>query len=199
MGMSTCGSVARSTTPGTPAMMSRTCCPRLRSLYRSSPKIFTATLVRLPESMWSIRWAIGCPTVMFMPGTSDRSPRRSARNAAFDLPGGSVYDTSISADSTPWACSSSSARPVLRAIPVTSGCDITTRSTARPSLSDSASEVPGMVTALMESAPSLNSGQEGPPQQRHRRRHGDDQDKGRRGDQPGVAQRPVTARGDRAI
>ena len=60
--------------------------------------------------------------------------------------------TMISETLTPSACSSSSARPVRRATPLTSGCDRRTRSTARPSWSDCWSEVPGSVTALMVKA-----------------------------------------------
>ena len=80
--MSICCSTERSTTPRTLAMTLRTCSASERSLYRSSPKILTAMLARVPESMWSMRCEIGWPMVMFIPGTSEKSLRSSAEESS---------------------------------------------------------------------------------------------------------------------
>ena len=100
---------------------------------------------------------MGCPIVISMPGINARSSRRACRNCSlFFSP--SSKETSISDDSTPWECSSSSALPVRRATDRTSGWLRIVFSAIAPRESDSASEVPGRVTALMVNAPSLNWG-----------------------------------------
>ena len=48
----------------------------------ASAKIFTATFARVPESMWSIRWEIGCPMLMVRPGMLARSCLSAARNSS---------------------------------------------------------------------------------------------------------------------
>ena len=160
--MSACGSSARSTRPGTSCSAATAWLPSARSMASSSPKILTAILARVPDSIWSMRWEIGCPMVILVPGTSDRRSRISSRTTARGRPPGSSR-TSISADSTPWTCSSSSARPVRRAVAATSGTSSSNRSMALPSAFDSARLVPGSVTALMTSAPSLNGGRKALP------------------------------------
>ena len=131
-------------------------------MFRSDPKILTAMFARAPDSMWSMRCEIGCPMVMLVPGTSDSRSRISSSTASCGRPPG-VSRTSISADSTPWTCSSSSARPVRRAVAATSGTSSSKRSMALPSASDSSRLVPGSVTALMTSAPSLKAGRNARP------------------------------------
>ena len=162
VGMSACGSSARSTRPGMSCIAVTTWFPSARSTPRSFPKILTATLARDPDSMWSIRCEIGWPTVMLVPGISDRRPRISCSTTSRGRPSGSSR-TSISADSTPWTCSSSSARPVRRAVATTSGTSSRRRSIALPSAFDSARLVPGSVTALMTRAPSLKAGRKARP------------------------------------
>ena len=51
-------------------MAAATCWPKRADVLRSSPKILTAMFARVPESMWSMRWEMGCPTVTFVPGRS---------------------------------------------------------------------------------------------------------------------------------
>jgi hypothetical protein len=103
-----------------------------------------------------MRCAIGPPMVTDI-GTTLSSFRSAARNSSFDREPGRNR-TSISAALTSWACSSSSARPVRRAVETTSGKDMRIFSTRWPRRSDSSSEVPGNVTAATVNAPSLNSG-----------------------------------------
>ena len=111
---------ARSTTPATCDISPCTWLASCRSVGRSSPKILTAMLARVPDSMWSMRCEIGCPIVTFVPGSSDTFCRSSSSTASR---GRSFISrrTSISADSTPCTCSSSSARPVRRAVEVDLG------------------------------------------------------------------------------
>jgi len=66
--------------------------------------------------------------------------------------------TPISAECTPSACSSSSARPVRRPTVLTSGTCNRRRSASRPTLLESASEIPGRNSIEMVSVPSLNDG-----------------------------------------
>ena len=80
--MSGCCSSDTSAVPSTAVMTFFTCSPSLRSVARSSPKIFTAMFARVPESMWSMRWEIGWPMVTFVPGTAESLRRRSARNSS---------------------------------------------------------------------------------------------------------------------
>jgi hypothetical protein len=61
------------------------------------------------------------------------------------------------------ACSSRSARPVLRMTEVTAGCAIRNRSSRETISSEVFSEVPGAVAAAMLSEPSLNSGKNDRP------------------------------------
>ena len=161
-GISTWVSTARSTAPGTAAIASRAAAAMRRNSARSVPKILTAIAARVPESMWSMRCEIGCPTENSRPGIIDSSSRsRASISSRSSKPGSSR--TSISEYSTPSACSSSSARPVRRATVITPGCLITTRSAARTNSSLCSSEVPGSVTAVRVSAPSWNSGRKAVP------------------------------------
>ena len=65
---------------------------------------------------------------------------------------------SISDTFTPKACSSSSARPVLRPTVCISGTESRIFSAMRPILSDSARDIPGIVLTLIVKEPSLNGG-----------------------------------------
>ncbi len=69
-----------------------------------------------------------------------------------------LRSTSISAECTPSACSSSSARPVRRPTVLTSGTCRMSRSAIRPTRLDSASEMPGRSSIEMVSVPSLKGG-----------------------------------------
>ena len=100
--------------------------------------------------------------VMLVPGTSERRSRISSSTTSRGRPPG-VSRTSISADSTPCTCSSNSALPVRRAVAATSGTSSSSRSMALPSAFDSVRLVPGSVTALMTSAPSLKVGRNARP------------------------------------
>ena len=109
-----------------------------------------------------MRCEIGWPIVTLVPGSSETFCRSSSSTASR---GRSFISsrTSISADSTPCTCSSSSALPVRRAVEVTSGTLSISRSRALPSAFESARLVPGIVTALTVKAPSLNSGRNDRP------------------------------------
>ena len=103
-----------------------------RSWERSSPKSLTAMFARVPESMWSIRCEIGPPIWMTMPG--DRREVRAERRRG-TRPSSARFSskrTSISAELTSCACSSSSARPVRRAVETPPGDDEEDRLDAAP-------------------------------------------------------------------
>ena len=102
-----------------PAMRFCSCSARLRSVSRSSPKILRAICARTPESMWSRRCEIGCPTLTAA-GSMARRERMSVTTSS-RLRLDRFRSTSISAECTPSACSSSSARPVRRPTVFTSG------------------------------------------------------------------------------
>ena len=133
------------------------CVPILYSLFKSFPKSLMAILAFVPESIASIRWDIGCPISMFTPLRIPNCWRTSARNSSL-LRLSRIKGASISETLTPKACSSSSARPVLRATVCISGISISISSVIRPILSDSSREMPGIVLTLMVSEPSLNGG-----------------------------------------
>ena len=170
MGTSACCSTVGSTTPG---MLSISCLTSLANCRRrvrlagslSGPKSLMATAARVPESMWSMRCEIGWPICTAIPGILAKSLRRAASNSALVRLGSPFssglsmsMETSISAPSTPMACSDSSARPCCRPTATTSGCDNKTSSIWRPSWFDSSKFVPGRVLAPSVSEPSLNSG-----------------------------------------
>ena len=94
---------------------------------------------------------------MFTPVSTDSFLRTSASTSAcvrsFSSNGASISDTF-----TPKACSSSSARPVLRATVFISGTVSSSFSARRPMLSDSSSEMPGRVLTLIVNDPSLKGG-----------------------------------------
>ena len=123
-----------------------------------------------------MRCEIGWPTVTFVPGSSDTFSRISRSTSSLDRSFISSR-TSISADSTPCTCSSSSARPVRRAVEATSGTPSSRRSSALPSAFESARLVPGIVTALTVSAPSLNSGRNERPAAEQGDQRGDQRDR----------------------
>ena len=116
-----------------------------------------AMLALVPESIASMRWLIGWPISIFAPVMVDNLARTSAtsswRERSFNSNG-----ASISLTLTPNACSSSSARPVLRATVCISGIDISNSSARCPILSDSAKEIPGNELILMVNEPSLKDG-----------------------------------------
>lgn len=116
-----------------------------------------AMFALVPESMWSMRWPMGCPMVRFAPETvPSRSPhlRHELGTGSFSKTNGA----SISAEFTPCACSSSSARPVRRVVTWISGTFSSSSSSRLPILLLSSNEMPGKLTAEMTSEPSLNSG-----------------------------------------
>ena len=155
-GISTCFSTVRSTRPGTVASCDRICSARPRSVSVSSPKILTAICARTPDSRWSSRWLMGWPMATCA-GSVDSLSRMSAMMASRSRPD-RWRSTSISAECTPSACSSSSARPVRRPTCVTSGTWRISVSATEPTLLASASEVPGCITNPSTSEPSLKAG-----------------------------------------
>src|SRR5947207_2666832 len=100
---------------------------------------------------------MGCPTSEVMPGICARFWRTSSMTSAWRRFSGRVT-TSISLALTPAACSSSSARPVLRVVETTSGVRWRVSSTIRPMRLDSCKEVPGGNDILIFNAPSLKGG-----------------------------------------
>ena len=126
-------------------------------LFRSSPNSLMAIFAFVPDNMASIRWLIGCPISMFapviVPSFSRTSATSSLRERSPSSNGASISDTF-----TPNACSSSSARPVLRATVCISGM-VNSNSSARcPILLLSSSEIPGRELILIVNEPSLKEG-----------------------------------------
>ena len=126
-------------------------------LFRSEPKILMAIFARVPESIWSILWEIGWPMVTLASLICESFSLTSSKNSS-RLLSSKRKGTSISDELTPCACSSNSARPVLRVVEITSGILNRASSTLLPILLLSSSDSPGNETAAMVSAPSLNSG-----------------------------------------
>ncbi len=157
-GRSICCSIFASTTPGTVDATALILLPMVNSLVRSSPKSFMAICASVPESMASIRCEIGWPISMLTPGRCDSLWRRSLTISLRERPWSRVYGASISLTFTPRECSSSSARPVLRATVRISGMDSIIFSASRPSWSLFSSDMPGRVLTLIVSEPSLNGG-----------------------------------------
>ena len=143
--------------PSTPAMERPICVARAYIRLRSSPKSLMAMLAFVPESMASIRCEMGWPTSTVSPFRSPSRWRTSARNSSRERLS-STNGASSSDAFTPRACSSSSARPVLRATVCISGISRRISSTIRPMRSDSSSDTPGIVATLMVSEPSLKGG-----------------------------------------
>ena len=131
--------------------------PRVNSLLRSSPKSLMAMLAFVPDSMASMRCEMGWPISTSAPLSVDSFCRTSATNSS-RLRSDSSNGASSSEVLTPRACSSSSARPVLRATVFISGIVMSRRSARLPMESDSASEMPGTLLTLMVNDPSLNDG-----------------------------------------
>ena len=131
--------------------------PVIWSVLRSGPKIFIAIAALVPESIWSMRWPSGCPTVTATPGMALSLALTSSKTSSFGrLP--SLKLTSISAPLVAWECSSRSPRPVRREVRTTSGMVSNSLSISSPSWSLTSSELPWPVTAEMVIEPSLKSG-----------------------------------------
>ena len=111
----------------------------------------------VPESIASMRCEIGCPISMFAPDRIDSFCLTSSSNSVW-LRSPNVKGASISHTLMPKACSSSSARPVLRATVRISGICMSNLSALRPIESLSSSEIPGSDEMLMVNDPSLNLG-----------------------------------------
>ena len=132
-------------------------CPVSCILLRSSPKIFMAMLDWVPDSMASIRCDMGCPISMFTPGMTESLLRISFITCSL-LRSERVNGASISEVFTPRACSSSSARPVLRATLFISGTVSSISSANFPVLSLSSNDSPGNALMFIVKEPSLNVG-----------------------------------------
>ena len=152
-GTSACCSTETSTRPSTPSAISSICPAVPRNARRSGPKRLIAMAARVPDSIWSIRWPIGCPTVMLVPAIPDSSARTSAMTSASSRPLRSSW-ASTCETLTPCASSSSSARPVRLAVVMTPGTCNSRRSTRFPISLDSSSEVPGTLMMAIVSDPS---------------------------------------------
>ena len=156
-GRSTCCSTLRSAMPSTSLISLRISLPRAKRRLRSGPKILMAMLALVPESMASMRWLMGDPTSMFTPGMACSFSLMSATTSSFERPS-RAKGASISEVLTPRACSSSSARPVLRPTTSISGMVISALSAMVPMRSDSSIDTPGRVLTLMVNEPSLKDG-----------------------------------------
>ena len=156
-GLSICCSTLRSARPSIPLTASLMSLPRSNRVLRSSPNILTAIAACVPESMASIRCDMGWPISTLTPGRVPSFSRSSAMISLFGRPPNS-NGASISEVFTPSACSSSSARPVLRATVFISGTESISSSALRPIASLSSSETPGSVLTLIVNEPSLNGG-----------------------------------------
>ncbi len=133
------------------------------SVCKSGPNTFTAIWASVPDSMASMRWDIGCPISMFAPGMVDSFSLTSLATAPRVRPLSSIYGASISETLEPSACSSSSARPVLRATVLTSGTSRMSSSARRPMRSLSSRDMPGNALTLIVNDPSLNDGRKPRP------------------------------------
>lgn len=132
-------------------------CPMANIRFRSSPKSLMRCWPSYRKAWRRSRCEIGWPISTLMPLTWERRSRTSAMNSARER-SSSTNGASISEAFTPRACSSSSARPVLRATVWISGTVSRISSTVRPIRSLSGKEIPGWVAMLMVSEPSLNPG-----------------------------------------
>ena len=142
--------------------MSLICRPIANNLLRSLPKTFMAICDCAPESIASMRCEIGWPISTIAPGICP-SLERSSRLTSLRLRLVRTYGASISDTLTPNECSSSSARPVLRATVRISGVSIIIRSASLPILSLSSSEIPGRVDTFIVKDPSLKGGKKPRP------------------------------------
>jgi hypothetical protein len=125
-------------------------------LEQVGPKILTAMLARVPESMWSMRCEIGWPMTTLVPGIfANSSAERGEQvglaavlhlEADLDLGGVDALGVLVELGAAGAAGGA------------TSGCASRIFSTMPPSAKDCSSEVPGSVTAATVSVPSLNSG-----------------------------------------
>ena len=156
-GRSICCSTFKSTKPGIPLTASCIFWPIVNIWFRSVPKILIAILASVPESIASIRCEIGWPISILAPVIVESFCRTSSitseRLRSFSSKGASISETF-----TPRACSSSSARPVLRATVLISGTSSNKASASRPNRSDSSREIPGKELTLIVNEPSLNGG-----------------------------------------
>ena len=119
-------------------------------------------LARVPESMWSMRCEMGWPMVMFMPGTSEKSRRRASRNSALlrsrrdqcYVQLGRLHPLGVLVEFGAAGAAGDGDHLGMRQ-------QVLLHDAAQ--LIGFGSEVPGRVTALIVSAPSLNSGRNARP------------------------------------
>ena len=161
-GRSICCSTFRSAIPGIPSIAPFISLPKENILFKSSPKSLIAILAFVPDSIASIRWLIGWPISIFapviVPSFSRTSAMSSLRERSFSSNGASISEVF-----TPRACSSSSARPVLRATVCISGIVNSNISARCPILLLSSREIPGSEDILMVNEPSLKGGKKERP------------------------------------
>ena len=160
--MRSCCSICKSAMPSTPLISFCTSAALALNTFRSSPKIFTAICARMPEVIKSIRCEIGCPILIMTPGIEPSFSRIFATISSL-CRSEDLSVTSSSVVFTPSACSSSSARPVLRPVCVTSGISCMRFSARIPRRFDSSKDVPGGNVTLIVKLPSLNSGRNSRP------------------------------------
>ena len=161
-GLSTCCSTLMSAMPSTPEIEVLIFCPISYILLRSEPNSLMAMLAFVPESIASILCEIGPPISMFTPGSTASFCRTSSVSSLrVFLPSSNGHSNSELF--TPKACSSSSARPVLRPTVLISGMLSRSFSAVRPIRSDSSRDIPGTVLTEIVNEPSLNAGKKLPP------------------------------------
>jgi hypothetical protein len=78
-------SICASAAPCTRETARSTCCPNASSVRKSSPKIFTARSAFTPDTVSSIRMAIGCVKLNATPGKSPTSLSSASMSSSFDL------------------------------------------------------------------------------------------------------------------
>ena len=129
---------------------------RPRRVSRSSPKIFSAICARTPDSMWSRRCEIGCPTLVDA-GNTDRRLRMSAMISALRAAAGLQVDLDLGGmDALGMLVELGPARAAGDRF--TSGTSRINRSAMSPTRWLSASEMPGWNSVLIVSVPSLKGG-----------------------------------------
>ena len=122
-----------------------------------------ATCERTPESRWSSRWEIGCPTFMDTPLRMVNSFLISAKISSLVRVLLGFNSTSISELLTGSTCSSNSARPVLRLTYSTSGTRSINFSPIVPMRLLSSKDVPAGVEKFIVNEPSLKGGRNSVP------------------------------------
>ena len=165
-GLSTCCSTLMSAIPSTSEMAALISWPIECILLRSVPKTLMAIFDCVPDSIASILCEIGPPISIFTPGRTESFSRTSSVSACLLLPFSSKGHSN-SEQFTPNACSSSSARPVLRPTVIISGILMRISSAWSPSLSDSSSDIPGTELMAMVKDPSLKAGRKLRPREKN--------------------------------